>query len=157
MNFYDFKANDINGKEVNMNNYKGKIVLVVNTASKCGFTPQLKDLEDLYKEYKDSGVEILGFPCNQFLNQEPGDNNEVKNFCQINYGVTFNMFEKIDVNGSNTHPIYKYLKDQEKGILTKDIKWNFTKFLIDRNGNVIKRYSPTTSPLKIKEDIEKIL
>jgi glutathione peroxidase len=140
-----------------MNNYKGKIVLVVNTASKCGFTPQLKDLEDLYKEYKDSGVEILGFPCNQFLNQEPGDNNEVKNFCQINYGVTFNMFEKIDVNGSNTHPIYKYLKDQEKGILTKDIKWNFTKFLIDRNGNVIKRYSPTTSPLKIKEDIEKIL
>ncbi|MDY2632227.1 MULTISPECIES: glutathione peroxidase [unclassified Clostridium] len=157
MNFYDFKANDINGKEVNMNNYKGKIVLVVNTASKCGFTPQLKDLEDLYKEYKDSGVEILGFPCNQFLNQEPGDNNEVKNFCQINYGVTFNMFEKIDVNGSNAHPIYKYLKDQEKGILTKDIKWNFTKFLIDRNGNVIKRYSPTTSPLKIKEDIEKIL
>ena len=157
MNFYDFKANDINGKEVNMNNYIGKIVLVVNTASKCGFTPQLKDLEDLYKEYKDSGVEILGFPCNQFLNQEPGDNNEVKNFCQINYGVTFNMFEKIDVNGSNAHPIYKYLKDQEKGILTKDIKWNFTKFLIDRNGNVIKRYSPTTSPLKIKEDIEKIL
>ena len=157
MNFYDFKANDINGKEVNMNNYKGKIVLVVNTASKCGFTPQLKDLEDLYKEYKDSGIEILGFPCNQFLNQEPGDNNEVKNFCQINYGVTFNMFEKIDVNGSNAHPIYKYLKDQEKGILTKDIKWNFTKFLIDRNGNVIKRYSPTTSPLKIKEDIEKIL
>lgn len=157
MNFYDFKANDINGKELNMNNYKGKIVLVVNTASKCGFTPQLKDLEDLYKEYKDSGVEILGFPCNQFLNQEPGDNNEVKNFCQINYGVTFNMFEKIDVNGSNAHPIYKYLKDQEKGILTKDIKWNFTKFLIDRNGNVIKRYSPTTSPLKIKEDIEKIL
>ena len=157
MNFYDFKANDINGKEVNMNNYKGKIVLVVNTASKCGFTPQLKDLEDLYKEYKDSGVEILGFPCNQFLNQEPGDNNEVKNFCQINYGVRFNMFEKIDVNGSNAHPIYKYLKDQEKGILTKDIKWNFTKFLIDRNGNVIKRYSPTTSPLKIKEDIEKIL
>ncbi|MCI6691981.1 MAG: glutathione peroxidase [Clostridium sp.] len=157
MNFYDFKANDINGKEVNMNNYKGKVVLVVNTASKCGFTPQLKDLEDLYKEYKDSGVEILGFPCNQFLNQEPGDNNEVKNFCQINYGVTFNMFEKIDVNGSNAHPIYKYLKDQEKGILTKDIKWNFTKFLIDRNGNVIKRYSPTTSPLKIKEDIEKIL
>lgn len=157
MNFYDFKANDINGKEVSMNNYKGKIVLVVNTASKCGFTPQLKDLEDLYKEYKDSGVEILGFPCNQFLNQEPGDNNEVKNFCQINYGVTFNMFEKIDVNGSNAHPIYKYLKDQEKGILTKDIKWNFTKFLIDRNGNVIKRYSPTTSPLKIKEDIEKIL
>lgn len=157
MGFYDFKANDINGKEVNMNEYKGKVILIVNTASKCGFTPQLKDLEDLYKEYKDSGLEILGFPCNQFLNQEPGDNNDVKNFCQINYGVTFNMFEKIDVNGSNTHPIYKYLKDQEKGIITKDIKWNFTKFLIDRDGNVIKRYSPTKSPLKIKEDIEKIL
>lgn len=157
MGFYDFKANDINGKEVNMNEYKGKVILIVNTASKCGFTPQLKDLEDLYKEYKDSGLEILGFPCNQFLNQEPGDNNDVKNFCQINYGVTFNMFEKIDVNGSNAHPIYKYLKDQEKGIITKDIKWNFTKFLIDRDGNVIKRYSPTKSPLKIKEDIEKIL
>ena len=96
-----------------MSDYKGNIILVVNTASKCGFTPQLKDLEELYKEYKDSGVEILGFPCNQFLNQEPGENKEVKNFCQINYGVTFNMFEKIDVNGSNTHPIYKYLKEQE--------------------------------------------
>ena len=140
-----------------MSDYKGNIILVVNTASKCGFTPQLKDLEELYKEYKDSGVEILGFPCNQFLNQEPGDNKEVKNFCQINYGVTFNMFEKIDVNGSNTHPIYKYLKEQEKGLLTKDIKWNFTKFLIDKEGNVIKRYSPTTSPLKIKTDIEKLL
>ncbi|MDU2159017.1 glutathione peroxidase [Clostridium sp.] len=140
-----------------MSDYKGNIILVVNTASKCGFTPQLKDLEELYKEYKDSGVEILGFPCNQFLNQEPGENKEVKNFCQINYGVTFNMFEKIDVNGSNTHPIYKYLKEQEKGLLTKDIKWNFTKFLIDKEGNVIKRYSPATSPLKIKTDIEKLL
>ena len=140
-----------------MSDYSGKVVLVVNTASKCGFTPQLKDLEYLYKEYKDLGLEILGFPCNQFLNQEPGDNKDVKNFCEINYGVTFDMFEKIDVNGSNTHPIYKYLKNQEKGIFTKDIKWNFTKFLIDRNGNVVKRYSPTTSPLKIKEDLDKIL
>ena len=157
MNFYDFKANNIDGKEVCMSDYKGKIVLVVNTASKCGFTPQLNDLENLYKEYKDLGLEILGFPCNQFLNQEPGDNKEVKNFCQINYGVSFNMFEKINVNGSNAHPLYKYLKDQDKGLLTKDIKWNFTKFLIDRNGNVLKRYSPTTSPLKIKEDIKKIL
>ncbi len=157
MSFYDYSAKNIDGKERLMSNYSGKVVLVVNTASKCGFTPQLKDLEDMYKEYKDSGLEILGFPCNQFLNQEPGDNNDVKNFCQINYGVTFDMFEKIDVNGNNTHPIYKYLKDQEKGLVTKDIKWNFTKFLIDRNGNVIKRYSPTTSPLKIKEDIKKIL
>lgn len=157
MSFYDYSAKDINGREKAMSDYSGKVVLVVNTASKCGFTPQLKDLEYLYKEYKDLGLEILGFPCNQFLNQEPADNKDVKNFCEINYGVTFNMFEKIEVNGSNAHPIYKYLKDQEKGILTKDIKWNFTKFLIDRNGNVVKRYSPTTSPLKIKEDIDKIL
>ncbi|EEH97855.1 MULTISPECIES: glutathione peroxidase [Clostridium] len=157
MSFYEYSAKNIDGKEINMSDYKGNVILVVNTASKCGFTPQLKDLEELYKEYKDSGVEILGFPCNQFLNQEPGENKEVKNFCQINYGVTFNMFEKIDVNGSNTHPIYKYLKEQEKGLLTKDIKWNFTKFLIDKEGNVIKRYSPTTSPLKIKTDIEKLL
>lgn len=157
MNFYDYFAKNIDGKEVSMSDYKGKVVLVVNTASKCGFTPQLKELEELYKEYKDLGVEILGFPCNQFLNQEPGNNEEVKNFCQINYGVTFNMFEKIDVNGSNTHPIYKYLKDQERGLLTNDIKWNFTKFLIDKEGNVIKRYSPTTSPLKIKNDIEKMI
>lgn len=157
MSFYEYSAKNIDGKEINMSDYKGNVILVVNTASKCGFTPQLKDLEELYKEYKDSGVEILGFPCNQFLNQEPGENKEVKNFCQINYGVTFNMFEKIDVNGSNTHPIYKYLKEQEKGLLTKDIKWNFTKFLIDKEGNFIKRYSPTTSPLKIKTDIEKLL
>ncbi|MBS6503439.1 glutathione peroxidase [Clostridium tertium] len=157
MSFYEYSAKNIDGKEINMSDYKGNVILVVNTASKCGFTPQLKDLEELYKEYKDSGVEILGFPCNQFLNQEPGENKEVKNFCQINYGVTFNMFEKIDVNGSNTHPIYKYLKEQEKGLLTKDIKWNFTKFLIDKEGNVIKRYSPATSPLKIKTDIEKLL
>ncbi|WP_291653936.1 glutathione peroxidase [Clostridium sp.] len=157
MSFYDYSAKNIDGKEINMSDYKGKVVLVVNTASKCGFTPQLKDLEELNKDYKDLGVEILGFPCNQFLNQEPGDNEEVKNFCQINYGVTFNIFEKIDVNGSNTHPIYKYLKEQEKGLLTKDIKWNFTKFLIDKEGNVIKRYSPSTSPLKIKNDIEKLL
>ncbi|MEO2566059.1 glutathione peroxidase, partial [Clostridium tertium] len=102
MSFYEYSAKNIDGKEINMSDYKGNIILVVNTASKCGFTPQLKDLEELYKEYKDSGVEILGFPCNQFLNQEPGENKEVKNFCQINYGVTFNMFEKIDVNGSNT-------------------------------------------------------
>ena len=157
MSFYDYSAENIDGKEVNMGNYKGKVVLVVNTASKCGFAPQLKDLEELYKGYKDLGLVILGFPCNQFMNQEPGDNKDVKNFCEINYGVTFDMFGKVDVNGSNTHPIYNYLKEQEKGIITKDIKWNFTKFLIDREGNVVKRYSPTTSPLKIKDDIEKLL
>lgn len=157
MNFYDFSAKNIYGEEVKMKNYKGKVVLVVNTASKCGFTPQFKDLESLYKEYKDKGFEILGFPCNQFAKQDPGNNEEIHEFCQLNYGVTFTMFEKIDVNGKNAHPLYKYLKNQEKGILSQEIKWNFTKFLIDADGNVIKRYSPTVSPLKIKADIEKLL
>ena len=157
MKFYDFTAKKMNGIEVKMDEYKGKVLLVVNTASKCGFTPQLAELEQMYKDYKDKGFEILGFPCNQFANQDPGSNKEISDFCLINYGVTFTMFEKIDVNGSNTHPIYKYLKEQEKGLLTKDIKWNFTKFLIDKEGNVIKRYSPATSPLKIKTDIEKLL
>jgi glutathione peroxidase len=157
MKFYDFSANDIYGQEVGMKDYKGKVVLVVNTASKCGLTPQFKDLEGLYQEYKDKGLEILGFPCNQFAKQDSGTNEEINQFCQLNYGVTFNMFEKIDVNGKNAHPLYKYLKSQAKAILTKEIKWNFTKFLIDADGKVIKRYSPTVSPLKIKGDIEKLL
>ena len=157
MSFYEYSAKNIDGKEINMSDYKGNIILVVNTASKCGFTPQLKDLEELYKEYKDSGVEILGFPCNQFLNQEPGENKEVKNFCQINYGVTFTMFEKIDVNGSNTHPIYKYLKEQEKGLLTKDIKWNFTKFVVDRQGKVVGRFEPVVKPAEMETFIKELL
>ena len=139
MNFYDFVAKDINGKDINMNQYKGKVVLVVNTASKCGFTPQFKGLEELYNEYKEKGFEILGFPCNQFKNQDPGSNKEINNFCQLNYGVTFTMFEKIDVKGPNAHPIFKYLKEQTKGLLNDEIKWNFTKFLIDSNGNVVKK------------------
>lgn len=157
MSFYDFSAKGMNGKEVNMNNYKGKVVLIVNTASKCGLTPQFKGLEELYQEYKDSGLEILGLPCNQFANQDSGSNDEINEFCQLNYGVTFKMFEKIDVNGENAHPLYKYLKNESKGVFSKEIKWNFTKFLIDTNGNVIKRYAPTTSPLKLKSDIEKLL
>lgn len=157
MNFYDFVAKDINGKDINMNQYKGKVVLVVNTASKCGFTPQFKGLEELYNEYKEKGFEILAFPCNQFKNQDPGSNKEINNFCQLNYGVTFTMFEKIDVKGPNAHPIFKYLKEQTKGLLNDEIKWNFTKFLIDSNGNVVKRYAPTTSPSKIKKDIENLL
>ena len=157
MNFYDFVAKDINGKDINMNQYKGKVVLVVNTASKCGFTPQFKGLEELYNEYKEKGFEILGFPCNQFKNQDPGSNKDINNFCQLNYGVTFTMFEKIDVKGPNAHPIFKYLKEQTKGLLNDEIKWNFTKFLIDSNGNVVKRYAPTTSPSKIKKDIENLL
>ena len=157
MNFYDFVAKDINGKDINMNQYKGKVVLVVNTASKCGFTPQFKGLEELYNEYKEKGFEILGFPCNQFKNQDPKSNKEINNFCQLNYGVTFTMFEKIDVKEHNAHPIFKYLKEQTKGLLNDEIKWNFTKFLIDSNGNVVKRYAPTTSPSKIKKDIENLL
>lgn len=157
MKFYDFKAKNMNGQEVSMESYKEKVVLVVNTASKCGLTPQFKELEEVYKEYKDRGVEILGFPCNQFAKQDSGSNEEIHEFCQLNYGVTFNMFEKIYVNGENADPLYKYLKNEAKGLLSKEIKWNFTKFLIDGKGNVIKRYAPTVSPLKIKNDIEKLL
>lgn len=157
MKFYDFKANRMNGQEVSMSDYKGKVVLVVNTASKCGLTPQFEGLEALYKEYKDQGLEILGFPCNQFANQEKGSNEEIQEFCQLNYGVSFTMFGKIDVNGKNAHPLYKYLKNEAKGLLSKEIKWNFTKFLIDSEGNVVKRYAPTVEPLKIKDDIEKLL
>ena len=157
MKFYDFTAKKMNGIEVKMDEYKGKVLLVVNTASKCGFTPQLAELEQMYKDYKDKGFEILGFPCNQFANQDPGSNKEISDFCLINYGVTFTMFEKIDVNGENTHPIYKYLKSNAKGILNNEIKWNFTKFLIDSEGNVVDRFAPTTNPKKIRKDIEKLL
>lgn len=157
MEFYNFKANKMNGQEISMSDYKGKVVLVVNTASKCGLTPQFEGLEALYKEYKDQGLEILGFPCNQFANQEKGSNEEIHEFCQLNYGVSFTMFEKIDVNGKNAHPLYKYLKNEAKGLLSKEIKWNFTKFLIDSEGNIVKRYAPTVEPLKIKDDIENLL
>lgn len=156
MNFYDFTAFKINGKEIKMEEYRGEIVLVVNTASSCGLTYQLKDLEELYREHKGRGFVVLGFPCNQFANQEKNDNKEISDFCQLNYGVTFPMFEKIKVNGTDAHPLYKYLKKETKGILSDEIKWNFTKFLIDREGKVIKRYSPLTSIKSIKKDIEKI-
>ena len=157
MNFYDFSAKKINGQDVNMNEYKGKVVLLVNTASNWGLTPQFSQLEELYKTYKDKGFEILGFPCNQFKNQDPGSNNEIHNFCSLNYGVTFNMFEKIDVNGENAHPLYKFLKSETKGFLNDEIKWNFTKFLVNNEGKVIRRYAPTTTPMKIKSDIERLL
>ncbi|MEG2789644.1 MAG: glutathione peroxidase [Romboutsia sp.] len=155
--FYKFSANSISGKEISMNEYRNKVILVVNTASKCGLTSQFKELEELYKEFKERNFEILGFPCSQFKNQELSSSDDISNFCKINYGVTFNMFEKIDVNGPNAHPIYKYLKSKEKGVFKSDIKWNFTKFLIDDKGNVVKRYAPTTSPNKIKRDIEKLV
>ncbi|MEG2246804.1 MAG: glutathione peroxidase [Romboutsia sp.] len=155
--FYKFSAKSIQGKEISMNEYRNKVILVVNTASKCGLTPQFKDLEELYREFKDKNFEILGFPCGQFKNQELSKSDDISSFCQINYGVTFKMFEKIDVNGIDAHPIYKYLKSQEKGIFKSDIKWNFTKFLIDDKGHVIKRYAPTTSPNKIKKDIVRLI
>ncbi|GAA4833987.1 glutathione peroxidase [Algivirga pacifica] len=134
-----------------MEEFKGKVVLVVNTASKCGLTPQYEGLEALYEKYKDEGLVILGFPCNQFANQEPGDAKSIQEGCLLNYGVTFPIFEKIEVNGSGTHPIFKYLKDNLSGFLMKRIKWNFTKFMLDKNGQPYKRFSPTTKP----EDLEK--
>ncbi len=157
MKFYDLDAKKMNGQVVKMEEYKGNVVLVVNTASKCGLTPQFKELEKLYQTYKSQGLEILGFPCNQFANQETGSNQEIQEFCQLNYGVTFTMFEKIEVNGTNTHPIYQFLKQEAKGLFGSEIKWNFTKFLIDREGNVVKRYAPTVKPSKIATDIEKLL
>ena len=157
MNFYELEAKKMNGQMIKMEQYKGNVVLVVNTASKCGLTPQFKELEELYQTYHSKGLEILGFPCNQFAKQDSGRNQEIQEFCQLNYGVTFNMFEKIEVNGAHAHPIYRYLKQEVKGLFGSEIKWNFTKFLIDRDGNVIKRYAPTVKPSKIANDIEKLL
>jgi len=155
--FYEFEAKSLQGKDISMETYKGKVALVVNTASKCGLTPQFEGLENLYKKYKDKDFVILGFPSNQFANQEPGDEKSIEEGCVINYGVTFPMFSKIDVNGSNTHPIFKYLKNEKKGLLGKKVKWNFTKFLIDANGFPQKRFSPTTKPKDIEKDILKLL
>lgn len=157
MNFYDFTAVAMNGKEINMSDYKGKVAVVVNTASKCGYTPQFDELEKLYKKYKEDGLVILGFPCNQFASQDPGTNEEIMEFCRLNYGVTFQMFQKIDVNGKNTHPLFDYLKKEAKGSLGEKIKWNFTKFLIDREGNVVKRFAPATSPVKMEEEVRNLL
>lgn len=155
--FYDFTAKMLNGKDTSMKAYEGKVVLVVNTASKCGFTPQYKGLEDLYKKYESKGFVILGFPCNQFANQEPGTAAEISSFCKLNYDVTFPMFDKIEVNGPNAHPLYKYLKEALPGTLGNEIKWNFTKFLIDRHGNPVKRYGSVVKPEDIASDIEKLL
>lgn len=158
MSVYDFSANSLVGEEVKLDTYQGKVLLIVNTASKCGLTPQYEGLEALYKELNGQGLEVLGFPCNQFGGQEPGDSNEIASFCLKNYGVSFPMFEKIDVNGSTTHPLYKFLKSEAKGLLgSEKIKWNFTKFLINKEGEVVERYAPTTPPEKLKSDIEKLL
>lgn len=155
--FYSFKAKSLQGKELGMDVYKGKAILVVNTASKCGFTSQFDGLEKLYQKYKDRGFIILGFPCNQFAGQEPGDEKSIAEGCVINYGVTFPMFSKIDVNGDNAHPIFKYLKKELKDFLGGRIKWNFTKFLIDKNGKPVKRFSPKTTPAKIDDYLVKFL
>ncbi len=157
MDFYSFEAEQLNGKKVKMAEYKGKTVVVVNTASKCGLTPQYEGLEELYQKYRDEGLVILGFPCNQFANQEPGNAEAIQEFCEINYGVSFPMFAKIEVNGDGAHPIFKYLKSELGGLFGKKIKWNFTKFVIDKNGKPVKRFAPVTKPEKMESTIEKLL
>lgn len=157
MSFYELSAQDMDDEEKSFSDYKGKVVLIVNTASKWGFTPQFKGLEALYQDYQNQGFEILGFPCNQFKEQDPENHDVIKSFCEINYGVTFEIFQKIDVKGDHQHPLYKFLTGEKKGLLGSDIKWNFTKFLIDRQGNVIKRYGSSVKPEKLKKDIEALL
>ena len=151
--FYDYKVKNISGEDVSMSEYKGKVVLIVNTASKCGFTKQYEGLEELYEKYKDQGFVILGFPCNQFGAQEPGGNEEIKNFCTSTFSVTFPMMSKIDVNGDDADPLYKFLKKEKGGILGDDIKWNFTKFLVSRDGSIVKRFEPTHPMAGVEEEI----
>jgi glutathione peroxidase len=155
---YDFQVKSLDGKPSSLGQYKGKVLLIVNVASKCGFTYQYEGLEKLYKNYESKGLVTLGFPCNQFGKQEPGNAEEIKNFCSLTYQVSFPMFSKIDVNGENTDPLYNYLKAERPGILgTKKIKWNFTKFLVDRNGKVVKRFAPTVKPEAIESYIQALL
>ncbi|MGB0868093.1 MAG: glutathione peroxidase, partial [Flavobacteriales bacterium] len=156
IDFYNFEAENIKGETIKMSSFKGKTIVVVNTASKCGFTPQLDGLEKLYKTYKNDGLVILGFPCNQFGKQDPGNNEEIESFCEINYGVSFHMFSKIDVNGGNTHPIFEFLKKNLGSLFGRRIKWNFTKFVIDKNGKPVKRFSPTTTPEKMESYLKNI-
>ena len=154
MSIYEFEVKTIGGETITMDAFKDKVLLIVNVASKCGFTEQYAGLESLYQKYKDKGLVVLGFPCNQFMNQEPLSEDEIKSFCSLTYGVTFPMFAKIDVNGENTHPLYKYLKESQKGLLGSEaIKWNFTKFLVDQNGTVINRFAPATKPETLEVDI----
>jgi len=157
MSVYDFTAKLNNGADQSLVAYKGKVLLIVNTASQCGFTPQYKGLQELYAKYHDQGLEVLGFPCDQFGHQEPGSDEEIKSFCGLNYGVTFPLFSKIEVNGDNADPLYKFLKSEKGGLLGDKIKWNFTKFLIDKQGNVVDRFAPTTTPEKMASDIEREL
>ncbi|OQA17770.1 MAG: Hydroperoxy fatty acid reductase gpx1 [Chloroflexi bacterium ADurb.Bin360] len=155
---YDFTVNNIMGLPKSLADYRGKVLLIVNTASKCGFTPQFAGLEELYKKYKDRGLVIMGFPCNQFAEQDPGSNEEILNFCQVNYGVSFPMFDKVDVNGKDAHPLFEYIKKEAPGALgLTAVKWNFTKFLIDRDGKVVQRFAPNSEPASIAPDIEALL
>jgi len=155
---YDFTVDDIHGKPVKLSKYKGKVLLIVNTASECGFTPQYKGLEALYEKFHGKGLEVLGFPCNQFGAQEPGDEKAIEQFCELNYGVTFPMFAKVDVNGDDASPLFRHLKSAKKGILGSEaIKWNFTKFLVDRDGNVVERYAPKTEPKELENDVRTLL
>ena len=157
MSIYDYNVKDRNGKDVSMEQFKGKVLLIVNTATGCGFTPQYEGLENLYKKYHESGLEILDFPCNQFGNQAPGSNDEIHEFCTLKYNTTFDQFAKVDVNGENEIPLYKFLKSKKGGIMGDKIKWNFTKFLVDREGNVVKRYAPTDTPDKIENLIKELI
>jgi len=152
-NVFDFSAKLNNGEEKSLADYRGKVLLIVNTASKCGFTPQYKGLEELYKKYEGKGFKILGFPCDQFGHQEPGTADEIRSFCELNFGVTFPLFARINVNGADQHPLYKHLKSEAGGLIGDSIKWNFTKFLVSREGKVLSRYAPTTTPEKIADDI----
>ena len=157
MSLYELSAKLNDGRNHELGDYAGKVLLIVNTASKCGFTPQYKGLQDLYAKYKNQGFEVLGFPCDQFGHQEPGDDAEIKSFCDVNYGVQFPLFSKIEVNGANTHPVFGYLKSNKGGLLGRTIRWNFTKFLVAKNGRVVDRYAPTTPPERIAADIEREL
>lgn len=158
MSIYDYKVKNNKNEEVDLSNYKNKVLLIVNTASKCGFTPQYAGLEDLYKKYKDQGLEVLAFPCNQFGAQEPGSNEEIASFCDLQFNISFPLFDKVDVNGSTTHPLYEYLKEQAPGLLgSKKVKWNFTKFLVSKDGTIITRFAPTSKPEALEQDIKKLL
>ncbi|SDK30026.1 glutathione peroxidase [Sediminibacillus albus] len=157
MSIYRFSAETITGEEKSLQDYQGKVLLIVNTASKCGFTPQFEGLQHLYEKYKDSDFKILGFPSNQFMNQEPGSEEDIQEFCKVNYGVTFPMFSKINVRGKQAHPLFSYLQKQSSGLFSNQIKWNFTKFLIGRDGLVINRYAPKTKPETIEADIQKAI
>lgn len=157
MSIYDYRVKDGNGNDVSLSDYEGKVLLIVNTATGCGFTPQYEGLQDLYEKYADKGFEILDFPCNQFAGQAPGTDEEIAGFCTGRYGVTFRQFHKICVNGSDAEPLYTFLKSQAGGIAGSNIKWNFTKFLVDRDGNVVARYAPTKTPKALESEIEKLL